>query len=42
MRDLYKSKEVIAVPIRCLGISPDSKFLATGDANGEIKVSLSK
>ena len=42
MRDLYKSREVEAALILCLGISPDSKFLATGEENGEVKVSFSK
>ena len=43
MRDLYKSTEGKAPSIiRSLGVSPNSKFLATGSKDGEVKVSFSK
>lgn len=42
MRDLYKSGDDKAPDYTmCLSFSPDSKFLATGSKNGEIKVSFS-
>ena len=42
MRDLYKSTDEKTHFIRCLRVGPDSKFLATGYDNGEVKVSFSK
>ena len=41
MRDLYITKEdKLPTEIRCLGFSPDGRFLATVDKDGEIKVSF--
>ena len=43
MRDLYNSGEgKVPSHTKCLSFNSDGKYLATGDSDGEIKVSFSK
>ena len=40
MKDLYKSGSDKAPAFLCLGFSPDGKYFATGELDGEVKVSI--
>jgi len=37
MKDLYRKEEPLS-PYKCLGFSPNSKFLATGEEDGNVRV----
>ena len=38
MRNVYDSGDDNVPTYRCLGFSPDAKFLATGQSDGDVKV----
>ena len=42
MKDLYESRDDDVSEYCCLGFSADSKFLATGQVNGDVKVCFLK